>query len=71
MQLMLKTETSSCTNSQVKSINNGTSSIPKTGRENQPRVNGIEIGASRLTLTSISFPDKVSVNISTILVEIL
>jgi len=52
---MLKTEISTCGNSKVVNNNNGTSSIPKTGRENQPRVNGIEIGASRLTLTSTSF----------------
>jgi hypothetical protein len=40
-----------------KTIRLGTSSIPKTGRVNQPRDNGIEIGASRSILTSTSFLD--------------
>jgi hypothetical protein len=38
-------------------INNGILSIPKTGRANQPRDNGIETGATKSILISISFPD--------------
>jgi hypothetical protein len=40
--LMLKTEISSCTLSMVKFTNNGTSSMLKTGRVNQRKVNGTE-----------------------------
>jgi len=40
-----------------KYIKLGISSIPKTGRVNQRRVNGIETGASRSILTSTLFPD--------------
>jgi hypothetical protein len=53
--LMLKTEISTCTNSMERNTNNGTLSIPRTGRVNQPLVNGTETGASLLTKTSILF----------------
>jgi hypothetical protein len=53
--LMLKTETSTCQTSMEELNNNGILSTPKTGRVNQPPVNGTEIGASLLTKTSISF----------------
>jgi len=53
----LKTEISSCTNSMAKFINNGILSTPRTGRVNQPPVNGTEIGASLSTRTSILFLD--------------
>jgi len=61
---MLKTDKFKCTSKMLvpkKSTKFGILSIPKTGRVNQPLVNGIEIGASLSTKTSISFPllDKV------------
>jgi len=71
VQLMLKTEISSCTNSQVKFINNGISSMSRTGRVNQLLVNGIETMASLSTKTSISSPVLEEVDTLTILVEIL
>ena len=55
VQLMLKTETSTCGNSMVVSTNNGTSSTLKTGRVNQPPVNGTESSDSLLTKTSSLF----------------
>jgi len=64
---MLKTDKSKCTNNflEPKTIKLGISSIPKTGRVNQPRVNGTEIGDSRLILTSTLFPNLDQVDIST------
>ena len=61
--LMLKTETSTCLTSMEELNNNGTSSMPRTGRVNQPRDNGIETGASRSIPISISFPDLERVDI--------
>jgi len=68
--LMLKTEISTCTNSMVKLTNNGISSMPRTGRENQPLVNGIENTVSLSTKTSISSPLSEEEDILIILVEI-
>jgi hypothetical protein len=53
--LMLKTEISTCPTSTEELNNNGTSSMSKTGRVNQPPVNGTETGASLSTRTSILF----------------
>jgi predicted SPOUT superfamily RNA methylase MTH1 len=62
---MPKIEKSTWANNQepYKNTNLGISSIPKTGRVNQPRDNGIEIGASRSILISSSFPDLERVDI--------
>jgi hypothetical protein len=55
MQLMLKTEISICTKIMEENTNNGISSTTKTGRENQPLVNGTETSVSKLTLISTLF----------------
>jgi hypothetical protein len=64
---MLKTDKSKCTNNfqEPKTTKVGISSMSKTGRVNQPRENGTEIGASRLIQTSTSFPDLERVDMST------
>jgi len=68
--LMLKTEISTCTNSMERNTNNGTSSMQRTGRVNQPLVNGIETTVSLSTKTSISSPLSEEEDILIILAEI-
>jgi hypothetical protein len=66
--LMLKTEISTCLTSTEELNNNGISSMSRTGRVNQPPVNGIETGASLSTKISILFLllDKVDILITSI-----